>query len=318
MSSHHTRESLSALRERIHRKSHEYFAFEYRRRERAKWHLFYGATDALLDAHTAAGSYGSAIGADTGVNLLACYGFLQALYVQQDAVRTLSRAVGLDWHPNTNKRLKEIRQARNRLTGHPSLAGEKDKFPRLSSAIIPYQDITKDGFRGHVYYHDGNVDVMVDAILLLKDNEEHLALQMQAVEKKMDEEERQFRTRYASHFFSSLFENPFSYLLQRLHCDLTNEDRVIQALTHAKMIRDRIDSLRVDLMNRDLGSREMSDDIDRILTGIDLLERIMTERSSSKADQHELDLVYDGVVKNIAELKTAMVEIDTKLHTPIP
>jgi hypothetical protein len=87
-------ESLSAIRERLHRKSHEYFVFDQSRRSRESWNMFYGATDALLDADTAALGYGRAISPDTSVNLLACYGFLQALYVQQDAVRTLSQAVG--------------------------------------------------------------------------------------------------------------------------------------------------------------------------------------------------------------------------------
>ena len=126
-------DALSAIRERLHRKSHDYFVFDQSRRTRASWSMFYGATDALLDAGTAAASYGRAISLDAGANLLACYGFLQALYVQQDAVRTLSRAVGLNWHPNSDERLKEIRDIRNRLTGHPARA---DRSEAPSSAIL--------------------------------------------------------------------------------------------------------------------------------------------------------------------------------------
>jgi hypothetical protein len=57
--------------------------------------MLYGAMDALLDAGTAAASFARSVSPDTGANILACYGFLQALYVQQDAVITLSRAVNL-------------------------------------------------------------------------------------------------------------------------------------------------------------------------------------------------------------------------------
>src|SRR5258708_5602050 len=35
---------LSEIRDRIHRKSHEYFVFDFSRREGAKWRMFYGAT----------------------------------------------------------------------------------------------------------------------------------------------------------------------------------------------------------------------------------------------------------------------------------
>ena len=48
--------------------------------------------DRLLDTELAASNYGRIVAAFAtcaGAKLLACYGFLQVLYVQQDAVRTL-------------------------------------------------------------------------------------------------------------------------------------------------------------------------------------------------------------------------------------
>jgi hypothetical protein len=186
-------DTLSAIRERIRRKSQNYFVFDLGRQTRKNWSVFYGAMDALLDAGTAASSYGRAISPDTGANILACYGFLQALYVQQDAVTTLSRAVGLSWRPNSNARLREIRDTRNRLTGHPALAGEQAKPSRLSSAIISYTEVTPARFRGHVYYEDGLEIVEVEVTAFLQDNEEHLVAQMQVVEAEMDKAEGEFR-----------------------------------------------------------------------------------------------------------------------------
>ena len=244
--------TLSEIRERLHRKSHEYFVFDFNRREVAKWRMFYGATDALLDAGAAAASYSRAIDSDRGVKLLVCYGFLQALYVQQDAVRTLSRAVDLKWNPNADERLRQIRQTRNRLTGHPALAGQNEKPRRLSSAIIP--DIAKGGFRGHVYYDDGTENIEVNVSSFLKDNEERLVVQMQVIEKKMDETERQFRTEQAARPLPNYFENGFSYLLQRLHCNLGDAGRVPQAQSHARMIREIVCKLQHELKVRGFAS----------------------------------------------------------------
>ncbi len=309
--------SLSEIRERLHRKSHEYFVFEFNRREDAKWRMFYGATDALLDAGAAAVSYSRSITSDPGVKLLVCYGFLQALFVQQDAVWTLSRAVGLDWRPDKDERLRKIRDTRNRLTGHPARAGEKEKPPRLSSAIIPDRDITQDGFRGHVYYQDGIEDIEVDVSSFLKDNEERLAAHMQIIEKKMDEEERKFRTEQAAQPFSTYFEDGFSYLLQRLHCDLGDAGRVPQAQTHAQIIRETMNKLQHELADRGFKSTATSYHIDRIFTGLDLLERIMSNGSSSSITQHEFDLMYDGIEKNIISLKDFICDIDARLRTPV-
>ena len=103
-------DTLSDIRTRLHHKSHEYFTFEYSRRERKSWRMFYGATDALLDASMAAAAFSRAVRKESAIDLLVCYGFLQALYIQQDAVLTLSRAVGLSWHPNDDPVLRKIRR----------------------------------------------------------------------------------------------------------------------------------------------------------------------------------------------------------------
>ena len=291
--------------------------FGFSRREDAKRRMFYGATDALLDAGAAAESYSRAINLDPGVKLLACYGFLQALYVQQDAVQTLSLAVGLPWHPNEDERLRQIRDTRNRLTGHPAWAGKNEKPPRLSSAIIPDDDITQDGFRGHVYYQDGIEDLEVDVSSFLKDNDERLAAQMERIEKKMDEAERQFRTKEAERPFVTYFDNTFSYLLQRLNCDLGDPGRVAQAQSHARMIRDIMNKVQQELAERRFGSTITSYHIERIFVGLDLLVGIMSNGSSSSNTQPRFDLIFGGVEKNINLLKNIIFDIDERLREPI-
>jgi len=311
-------DTLSEIGERIHRKSHEYFVFDFSRREQEKWNMFYGATDALLDAGTAAASYSRAIAHDKGINLLVCYGFLQALYVQQDAVQILSRSVGLDWRPDEDGRLKEIRDARNRITGHPARAGEKQKPPRPSSAIIPYGDITQRGFRGHVYYEDGVEDIDIDVPSFLRDNEKHLAIQMKKIEKKMDKDEREFRKDQSTRPLSACFENNFSYLLRRLHCNLSDRGRVVQAQSHAQMMRKTISSLQEELTERGFQAELISLHLGRIFRGLDLLERIMSKGSSTKDKQYEFDLLYDGVENNIKMLKQIVSEFDEKLRSTVP
>jgi len=310
-------DSYSVVRERLHRKSHDYFVFAHGRWDRAKRSMFYGATDALLDSSAAAASYGNIVSSDNGAKLLACYGFLQALYVQQDAVKVLSGAVGLSWHPNNDKRLKEIRDARNRLTGHPALGGEHDRPPRrLSSAIIPFHDITQHGFRGHVYYEGGFEDIEVEVAAFQRDNEELLSQQMQLVEKRMDEQEHQFRTEQAARPFSSCFGTNFEYLLERLRCDLCDDGRLYQAQAHAQMIRETIKKLEKELTGRGFEPEPRSWKI--VFTGLDLLEAIMLRGSSSMSVQHEFDLIFDGLEKNIASLRASIAAIDAKLHAPIP
>jgi hypothetical protein len=309
-------DNFSTVRSRLHKKSHDYFVFSHGRWDRTKRSMFYGATDALLDTSQASESYEHAITSNMGANLLACYGFLQALYIQQDAVITLSRAVGLSWHPNSNERLKQIRDARNRLTGHPALAGARDSLRRLSSAIIAYDDITPLGFRGHVYYEDGFEDIKVDVAAFRKDNEDLLSLQMEQVEQKMDEQESKFRIKEALHPLSSVFTNQFSYLMQRLSCDLTDEGRNGQAQTHAKMIREIMIGFQNELATRGFASEAASYHLRLIFTGLNRLEAFMSDSCPTQEKQDEFDLIYAGIEKNVRQLMNFTAEIDTRLRTP--
>lgn len=310
-------ESLSNIRDRIHRKSHEYFTFDYSRRESSRLRMFYGATDALLDASMAATAFGAAVRSDPAIDLLVCYGFLQAIYIQQDAVWTLSRSLGLEWTPNDDLRIIEIRDIRNRLTGHPAAAGEKAKPRLLSSAIISYDHVRPEGFRGHIYFEDEVRPIEVNVESVLKENEARLLVQMQKIEKQMDDNERLFRAEQAKTPLSGNFGQGFDYLVQRLHCDLNDEGRLPQAQTRVQMIRDRLLSLRKDLEDLAFASSATAHHLDHIFTGLEILDGIMRQKDHSEATQHQFHLIFDGVEKHLKNLGSLIDELDTHLRAAI-
>jgi hypothetical protein len=129
--------NLHDTRDRIYEKSNVYFTSIWNRRNATQKRWFHGAMDALLDASEAAASFHLAVGANPGANLLACYGFLQAIYVQQDAVLNLCKALQLKWHPNDEERLSDIRNLRNRLCGHPASSEREASSARPSSRTNP-------------------------------------------------------------------------------------------------------------------------------------------------------------------------------------
>jgi hypothetical protein len=116
---------LHELCSRIHDKARRYFYFDIARWTKNERDMFFGATDALPDSYAAAESYARSLQFEdrsNGHGLLVCYGFLQALYIQQDAIKHLSCAVGLSWRPESDAKLKRIRTIRNRAAGHPDYA----------------------------------------------------------------------------------------------------------------------------------------------------------------------------------------------------
>lgn len=308
--------SYSSVRQRLHDKAHDYFIFE--RLGKREKNQFFGATDALLDTNIDASDFRDAFKAVPKARIMLCYGFLQTLYVQQDAVQTLSKAVGLkDWKPERDPELFTIRDMRNRLCGHPAEAGATTKNGRISSAIIIQHDISENGFSGAIYYDDGFEAVQVDVAQFLSVNQERLLAQMLRIETEMGEKERAFREERANEHFASCFDNGFSYLLQRLHCSLSDEGRRVQADSHATMIKDTLSGLQDHLGSKYFTDRADSPAFRTVINGINLLQEIIKNGSDAVEEQDRFDLLYAGIQRYVDELIKEVRELDAKINMAI-
>lgn len=308
-------EAYSEIRSRIHEKAHNYFVFA-RLPERQK-KQFFGATDALLDTDIDEDVFGRGIKAAPASQLLICYGFLQVLYVQQDAVATLSKSLGMRWKPESDADLKLIRDARNRLCGHPAESGGNIKNGRISSAIIIPHEITDERFSGAVYYEDSFEKITVDVRHFLYVNRERLLLQLTNVENEMDVRERAFRDDLSKQTFAGVFESGFDYLLHRLHCSLKNEDRRIQAECHAGMVETALKELQEKLAATGFDDRANSSGFRITLHGIGQLREIIRAQDFSTKQQDQFDLIFTGVERYLSEIITEMRELDAKCRAPV-
>jgi hypothetical protein len=303
------------IRQRIHDKSHEY----YSRLE--VWHnveqrrLFFGATDAILDASDAASSYGRAIVTDAGVNLLVCYGFLEVLYVQQDAVWNLCRALDLRWRPHDDTRLLRIRRLRNRLCRHPASADSGENKQRPSSGIILGREIHRDRFVGAIYYDDGFEKVTIDVNDMLSENQDALSIQLQKVEAEMDRVERAFRLEQSQKPFSTAFKG-FGYLVQGLHCDLSDNGRAEQALSHVEMVREVVNELQKNLNGRGFPDAVDQREFARVFSGLEFIKYLIRQEPNQET-QHKLDLIHRGLEVELRELEKRITELDDELRRPV-
>lgn len=89
---------------------------------------FFGATDAMLDAEEAILALRSGFAVGTPMAKLAAYGFLQALFIQQDAaliIHSIAERGKLpdgSYKPHLDPIFGPIRILRNRVCGHPAYA----------------------------------------------------------------------------------------------------------------------------------------------------------------------------------------------------
>jgi hypothetical protein len=106
------RDAEQALRSFISCPPHQSFLLPDTRR----WNMICAALDVLGDTEAALDAYLDAPAA--GHPYINAYGLLQALYLQQDAVRHIFEAVDKAFTPS--EALKEVRRIRNETIGHPT------------------------------------------------------------------------------------------------------------------------------------------------------------------------------------------------------
>lgn len=120
-------------------------------KNRDLWHQLCSSMDVIGDTDLAIGAYlANEHFDDDGSKYLRLYGVLQALFVQQDAVKHLCESLCLSNKYFEDETLKTIREIRNASVGHPT----KMKWPNKSFHFISRITISKIGYQLMSYHSD--------------------------------------------------------------------------------------------------------------------------------------------------------------------
>jgi hypothetical protein len=112
--------------------------------DRFVWHQLWTAMEIINDAESAMEAHlEHDFPTDTGERYLRIYGVMQALFLQQDALVDLIKAIHPAKEIFPNDVLKDIREVRNASTGHPTSLKRKGQ---LSAHGIVHNTMSKDGF----------------------------------------------------------------------------------------------------------------------------------------------------------------------------
>lgn len=301
------------MRERLHRKANSYFFYELRRWDHAKWRLFFGATDALLDTQFALSDVAQGLPTDRKHAILACYGYLQALYIQQDAVALIWRALDIPGDSLADARVEKVRELRNRIAGHPARAEKLGRGKRPSSAIINLHDIDPAvGFRAVIYYDDDMDVVDISFSELLDENCSGLIESLLKAEHVMVERETAFRELERASPLTTKFENGLSYTLEKLRCG-PDDSRRNMAM---RMLTSSIDEVEALLKCRNFLYDAFEYHIDAIRAGIELGERLIEISPQGRAQQTWW-IISEGIHSHVKDLLSHLNALDEKLaETP--
>ena len=152
-------------------------------------------------------------GLDTGNKYMYVYGTLQALIVQQDAVKHLTESLKIPYTPD--QKLKDIRDIRNDSVGHPTKrgGGTGRAFNFISRITINNQ-----GFELGTTYADGSPDCSKDVNIpnLIATQRNILMAVLESVVKTLRTEEMEHRREFADTNLTGAFPPDLSYHLRKI------------------------------------------------------------------------------------------------------
>lgn len=182
-------------------------------KSRENWNQICSSLDVIGDTVLCIRDYvASSYPSNDGLKYIYTYGILQALFIQQDAVRHLSEAFGVS-HPESPA-LMRIRDIRNAAIGHPTKqhikkAAHYNYISRISLSKTGFT-LLRSSPEDDTQFVDVNVTEIVEE--QLKDIEVGLS----SVADKLKEADRLHRERFGGKLISDIFHSSTGYLFEKV------------------------------------------------------------------------------------------------------
>lgn len=150
---------------------------------------------------------------NTGLSYIYTYGVLQALFIQQDAIKHLSKAFDIDYH--SSKRLLNIRDIRNAAIGHPTKQTRKQKNTIYN--YISRMTLAKSGFT--LMRCSGENETTFEKIQLLEiiqDQLNEIGGAYQNISNQLKEKDKMHKEKHKDTLLIDIFHSSMNYSFQKI------------------------------------------------------------------------------------------------------
>lgn len=251
------------------------------------WNQIRSSLDVISDTIMAVLSYCSGnYPNDAGLKYIYTYGILQSLFIQQDAVKNLTKAFGQDYE--ISDELQKIRNIRNSAIGHPTY--EPVKKNNVSYTFLSRDTLSKDGFsymrfnaNGEDILHDVNVEEILETqILGVLDKYKYIS----GVLKKADKEHKE---QYKEAFLVDIFPSSMSYLFQKVGQGINSLGSGNFSFEYSMLesIESIYRSLEKELMDRNelQGNQYLKYDLDQYFHAIEKLGKYFSDEIADMTER---------------------------------
>ena len=279
--------------------------------DRHAWFQLCASLDVLGDTQLAIASFHQ-LSPDMGGRYLCIYGLLQALYQQQDAIRHMAEAVGVDLP--TCPQLREVRYIRNEIVGHPTKQHGNQSKPATHTISRP--TLSMAGFQVVSSTHDASRLELRDisVIDLIEKQRNGATAQVALVLEHLRELERTHMNKFSDQRLVDVFPSTMQYHVSKIGEGInpTRDSAYVQlAIVNVNYVRDIVNKFVEGLTERG----EMSDDwqqyeIDIIMHTLDRLNDYLTGDASITFSEDDARIYLFFLGRKLEHLRQCATEVD--------
>lgn len=280
-------------------------------KNKSKWYALCSALDAIGDAETGLDSYlEMPETSDFGELYISTYGVLQLLYVEQDAVKTLSKALGLSYE--LNKDVKEIRNIRNWSIGHPTRDrdGRSHYIARGLMSRKSFQLMSSHPSDQRSQHRNINI------ISLIEKQRAALSTALTATLDKLKEDEMTHREQFRDQKLVDCFHSSTSWMVSKLYEAIRSDDLFPLGKSHMKILSDQVGAFEKSLAERGL-SDTATYEISKIRHAFNELEKYFVSKTESKLTDNDAEIFIFFVEHQIVGLEEIAKDIDKEYDSEI-
>lgn len=225
-------------------------------KDAARWNQICSCMDAIGDACQATAAYPEVGDSETtGARYLAVYGVLQALVIQQDAVRDICEALDKERDVLGHPRLQEIRDIRVRGAGHPT---KQDRPKKKDGKLVPIThhqtprvSINSVGFDlVSASAEEGTKFSSVRIPKLVQDQDRILSEILREVVVELRREDEQHRERFREEKLEAIFQGGLGYAFEKVFAHTRPGGEPVLGPVGLSEIRKAVDGFRLALARR--------------------------------------------------------------------
>lgn len=240
-----------------------------------------------------------------GMLYILAYGFLQSIFLQQDAILNLAESVGLSL--SLSAELRDVRKLRNDAVGHPTKRNVKKgvrSFHRISRPTLSktgFQLISTVSNSDEYYFRD----ILISD--LLKKQSQFTEKLLTTILNHMKTDENSHREKYMNDKLVTVFPPTLGYLFEKVREGISKESRRKFGIENFKAIVGYLDHFEEKLKER--GEEEC---IEHIKADLDYpTEKVMSYLNDPETvDQRAAEIFIKRIQDQYDTLKMIAKEVD--------